>query len=367
MRAKIEQAGNRIELTVGEKVIFYEVEGISMPSLSDFSFAIWHLLPGAIKCGGVVEIDGPVDSKVVENAESISRIWELWQPDQFQEIKVTGTSQSPALPDRKSELVCFSGGIDSTQMLLRLGENRTPAYALTVCGMDYAHDDKQMRFAALLERSAPLLKELNYRQIVLRTNVKQIARGYHSYAMMLAGNTFLFSSLFKHAYFAAERTHEMEFLIFPWGLNHITDNKFVGSQFSLQPLCDDISRAEKCAEIAQNAVALRGLSFCSNHDRRPENCGICRKCLRTKAMFLGMTGLIPDIFLDRSADSHTIDQIDLADRGERTFIIDLVQKARAKGTIRYIASLDRRVKELRRPEKSGLGKIMRIAKRVGLA
>ena len=48
----------------------------------------------------------------------------------------------------------------------------------------------------------------------------------------------------------------------------------------------------------------------------PENCGVCKKCILTKAMFLATTGRLPDIFLDTAFDA------------------ELMQKLRVKGYVR---------------------------------
>src|SRR5262249_33314352 len=55
--------------------------------------------------------------------------------------------------------------------------------------------------------------------------------------------------------------------------------------------------------ILNSKTALNSLAFCWNRKIQPENCGVCPKCLRTKMLFLAVTGLIPDIFQNQSIPS----------------------------------------------------------------
>ena len=54
----------------------------------------------------------------------------------------------------------------------------------------------------------------------------------------------------------------------------------------------------------------------------PENCGVCKKCIRTKAMFLATTGRLPDIFLDTAFDAELMQKF-LVKGHERTYVFDL--------------------------------------------
>lgn len=295
-RFMVRQSGNRVELLGGRETIWYEVAGERLPELTDHSFAIWHLLPTAIREGFDIEIDGPVCTLVVEHAEAMAQTWELWQPTLCREVRITGSlSASAPAGGRTPTMTMFSGGVDSTHMVVSRGEQAGGATAVTVHGMDYAPDDAA-GFDALLRQTAPLLERLGYRRIVIRSNAALTTRGFHAHGMALAGHAFLLASLFETAHLAADNNWQLDLLQFPWGLNHVTNRLFHGRSFRLETHEEHLSRSEKIGRLAGDPAALAAITFCKRRDLRPRNCGLCRKCVRTKAMFLGMTGGIPPIF-----------------------------------------------------------------------
>ena len=171
----------------------------------------------------------------------------------------------------------FSGGVDSTHMLLRRGRREPRSTVLTLQStMENAEG-----FAELLRRTQPVLDDLNYDRMIVRTNAipfrPEVSRGgpklkpikYHSYALLLAGPAFLLSDLFSEAYFAADLSWEQDVPAFPYGSNHITNRYLQGSNFRLQVLDDDVTRTMKIADIAASQTALQTLSFCTQQRVSP--------------------------------------------------------------------------------------------------
>ena len=72
----------------------------------------------------------------------------------------------------------------------------------------------------------------------------------------------------------------------------------------------------------------------------PDNCGTCRKCIRTKAMFLVSTGSIPEIFVDNSFNEVLAQQM-ARKFSERVHLFDIYHCARNRGV------LDNLIHELR--------------------
>jgi hypothetical protein len=297
---RVRQHGNRVELHGGSEVIWYEAAGIDLPPLTDHGFAIWHLLAAAIHEGFDIELDGPVADDTLENARLFARTWELWQPSRFREVRIErrGPAPGPRPAGRRPELAMFSAGVDSTTMFLRLGVRPERGTALTVHGMDYAPDN-EAGFNALIDQSAAFLERQNYDRITLRTNAMQIVHGDHAWGLALAGHASIFADLFERAVFAADHTWEIDLAIHPWGSNHVSNRFFHGEGFAVHSLTEDLSRSQKMLLLANDPQALATISVCRRRDLRPRNCGVCQKCVRTKAAFLGMTGSIPDIFIDR--------------------------------------------------------------------
>lgn len=343
----IKQDGNRIELDGANIPVFYEISGADLSPLTDHSFAVWHLLPGAMKQGSDIHIDGPVDPVVIANAREFSRIWELWEPHKFHEVSITA-SEEAVLPEskRRPQLVCFSGGIDSTHMLLRLGVQEERGTTLTVHGMEIDQQNID-QFGELLHWTDPLLEHLNYGRITVRTNATQIGGGYHSWALTLAGCTFMFRHAFERSVFASDFTAAEDFLTFPWGSNTVTNRLLAGTDYRLDSLCEDFSRVAKIGEIVSNPVASRTLSFCKRKVLRPKNCGTCSKCVRTKMMMAAVLGtVVEDSFTDPTLNRQLVYSVDISPSIERSFFISTYQMARANGTLSAIPGLAERFESL---------------------
>jgi hypothetical protein len=337
----VRQKGNRVEIHGLPELIHYDVAGIDLPPLTDHSFAIWHVVPILMRRGGRLVVDGPVDPVVIENAERIARAWELWEPAKYRAVEVTA-SELKAEASSGPDLLLFSGGVDATHMLLSIGRQKIPAFALTMGKRDYPDPAK---FAALLEMTDPLLAELNYRRIVLKTNASDFPKGRHQYAMELAGAAFLLSGVVGRSFFAADCTWEQDMLISPWGLNHVTNRYLRGSHFETRALYDDVSRAGKVDEISRSIAALNSVSFCKRKEARPRNCGTCSKCLRTKLMFVATGHAIPDIFIDRTFDAAKfIRKIDTSNRVERAFMVDAYQYARDLGVLASLPGIEDKIR-----------------------
>lgn len=345
---KISQKGNCIELSGASRPVFYEITGTDLPTLTDYSFAVWHLLPSAMKNGEAIHIDGPVDPAVIANAEEFSRVWELWEPAKFREVTITSSEKTvPSEKGRQQQLACFSGGIDSTHMLLSLSRQEIAGTALTVHGMeiDYQNIDQ---FDDLLRWTNPLLDHLNYDRITVRTNATEIGGGYHSWGLTLAGCAFLFSYAFERCIFAADLTAAEDFLAFPWGLNTVTNRLLAGTNYRLESLCEDVSRVGKIRAVVSNPTALHTLSFCKKKVLRPRNCGVCNKCVRTKIMMIAALGrVVEESFIDPALNRKLVYSIDLSHPIERAFLISTYQFARNNGTLSAVPGLEERFESLR--------------------
>jgi hypothetical protein len=339
----INRNGNRVNVVGGPCDVFYEIEGIDLTPIENWGFCVWHMLAWAMRRGTNIHVAGPVDQGTIASAEQFTRVWELWNPRRFRFVRITAEAVAPAPnPNRRADLVMFSGGLDSTDMLLRIGHRQHPGLVLTIHGFDHALRATSA-FEAALAKTRPLLADLNYDRVVVRTNAAAVAQDFHSWGPRLMGTAALLSPLFKEGVFASSFTMEQDMAVHPWGDNHVTDRLLRSDDFALTPLYD-ISRLEKAANVAANSVALKGLVFCNNLRNKSRwelgvNCGLCEKCIRTKAMFAVETGSIPEIFVNMHLD---IDRLNLDDRIEKAFFIDLYQRGRELGTLANVPGLERR-------------------------
>ena len=344
----IKQTGNKVEVHGGDLAITYEVFGMDLPEMADVSFAIWHLVPQAMVSRSSIHIKGVVDPLVIRNAKRLSRIWEMWAPTRFREVKISADEMlSPSRQARGRDIVFFSGGVDSTFYLLNRGQRPRGGHVLTIHGMDYKFEDSD-RFSELIDKTTPLLRNLNYKRVIIRTNAASYSQGARlTHGFTLSGCAFLLGDLFDEAILAADYTWEQDMVSFPWGTNHVTNRHLSGTDFKIETGSMEWTRTEKVEAIAKNHIACDSISFCVNYDMRPHNCGKCSKCIRTKAMFIASTGSVPAIFKDASLVEADLQGIDLPDRNEYAHFADLFLHARARGNLHKLPGLEKAMTEFR--------------------
>jgi hypothetical protein len=305
-------------------------------------FAVWALLPIAMAKGRDLHIVGVGDSLLCENAAKISCVWETWLPRSFRRLSVTFESYEPSPPNSTSQdLVFYSGGIDSTHNLLTRAREGKRQSLLTIQGMDYKDDQ---RFAALLRKTETFANINSHERLAIKTNLPSVYKKYGlsggiTHGFSLAASAFLFSRLFVRAEIAADYTRAQEYLVHPWGTNSLTNQFFASNAFHLNTAHLELGRTEKVGLIAESDLALGSVSFCKDDTFRPENCGRCSKCVRTKAMFLVSVGYIPGIFIDSGFDFDLFNQLNLNKKTERAFLLDLWLSARTRGTVNLVPGL----------------------------
>ena len=336
----IAQDGNEIAARGDGVEVNFAVEGIDLPPKADANFAVWGLLPWAMEGGFNLHINRPIDPLVAANAERVSQIWEMWVPNRYRSIKVSGEGGwSRGQSKRQNRVQLFSGGIDSTYSVWK---NRDNGYVATVCGVDRTDESN---IGQLIAKTDPLIEALNYRRIVIRTNAQRAPTAI-THAFTLAGGLFLLSDLFAEGTLAANSTYAEDMATFPWGTNHVTNEYLAGSDFSVRTVGADVARTDKIAAIMDAGLDPRTLSFCRKLDVMPDNCGTCRKCIRTKAMFLVSTGSIPEIFVDNSFN-ETLAQEMAKKFSERVHLFDIYHCAKSRGVLDKIPTLTALVEQCR--------------------
>lgn len=348
----IKHLPSRIELIAGDISIYLEISGFEIEHVSD-DFAVWLMLPIAMKQGKNLHIKGTVDPLVILKAEKLSYIWAMWVPGLYSPIKVTADHSMQTAPtqSKAAEVILFSGGIDSTHAMIQRGRTGNGNLAVTVHGMDYrAKDDA--RFQSLITKGLPLIKELAYKGAYVKTNAADYVDPLsYSHGFLLASILFLFSHHFKKGVIASDCTWEQDMLISPWGSNHVTNEYFCSEHFKLETAEANFSRIQKISAIAAHPIALNTVSFCKNYKSRPENCGQCTKCIRTKTMFIAELGYCPPIFNVTELTKQQVDSISLEKKSDFMFFFDVVLSARANGNLQKLAGLESKVESYIAQEK----------------
>ena len=172
--------------------------------------------------------------------------------------------------------------------------------------MDYRLEDKE-KFEAFKGKIAPFSRLVGDGHIFVSTDAHACYRtrrvnkwGHFSHIFVLAGSGFLFSEEYDEILIAADYRIDQQFIAHPWGSNSATNIYYDDGYTRLTTLESNLSRTQKMATVLTSSEALQSVSFCSNYRWRPDNCGRCQKCMRTKVMFFVATGSVPEIFAERS-------------------------------------------------------------------
>jgi len=111
----ITQNANSVGIHGDSLSLQFAVEGIDLPQNVDASFSVWSILPAAMAAGFNVHIEHPIDPGVAANAEQLTRIWEMWIPNRYRSVTVSGEGEwSRNRKQRFPRVDLYSGGVDST-------------------------------------------------------------------------------------------------------------------------------------------------------------------------------------------------------------------------------------------------------------
>jgi hypothetical protein len=271
-------------------------------------FAVWAFLPLAMRLGRDLQIEGAGDELTAHNAEKLSDIWSCWLPHLYLPVNVrfAEASAQRIANEPEASLMLYSGGIDSTYSLIANDWQVKPDL-LTVQGMDYQYLD-DVGFANAARKTSVLTDHYAARRIFIKSDAYATYTATKlnvrlTFPFVLAASGFLFSENYRELLIAADFSLHQQFMAFPYGSNSATNPFFASSGFKMMTHGDDVTRAEKLIPISRTPAALASISLCKDKKIRPENCGLCIKCLRTKHMFLAATGGIPEnCFLDSGID-----------------------------------------------------------------
>jgi len=301
------------------------------------NFAAILLLPLAMASRQDLVIPGRGDPVLAHNLSRLSRVWQAWMPELFEEVTVSfETSHTLPRASSSRDLVLFSGGVDSTYNLLNRVSRGESQDLLTVHGLDYRyHDDA--KFSSLLEKTSAFSTAICENHYRIKTDAYDAygALGIDSglaHIYVLAGLLFMHETQYRAGEIAADYSRIEEYLFWPWGTSSVTNDYFSGSSFALRTADQDIDRVQKMELLASSPEALSGLSVCKDYSFRPNNCGVCAKCLRTKLQFEAATGDVPKIFAD--SRGITAAQIRyLSDKGkhEQVFLLQAFHYAARRG------------------------------------
>lgn len=281
----------------------------SFAGLERADYAAWYFLPIAMRLGRPLFIHGTGSAATAAGFQKMSRIWQSWLPGHFSATTVhfSKPQARAPLPAAAGDLLFYSGGLDATHVALKRLNTGQRQDVLTIRGMDYSLSDEEA-FARLLAKTDAFAARLSSTRIILQSNAYDLYRrhgvnlkDHHlAHAFALAGAGFFHAGHYRNLILAADERIDGEFMTFPWGTNLVTNRLFQDDQTAIVTEGDAWTRIEKLITVQQSPDALQSLSFCWNRRIQPDNCGVCRKCLRTKLLSLAALGRVPEIFVERA-------------------------------------------------------------------
>lgn len=322
-------------------------------------FAVWLFLPIAMRLNADLHIEGSGTDKTVSNALKMSQIWSTFMPSHFSDVSVTFNnilSPDSSITTYNEDTLCFySGGIDSTYCIAKKSEYDNTLSLLTVHGMDYSYNDEN-KFNDFKEKTASFVNLYGNKHLFVKTNAYDTYKKYsvnikkhhvgHIFALASCG--FIYSGYYKNIIIASDDRLDQQFMGYPWGSNSATNYLFDDGITSLITENDDITRSEKMPFLMKSETCLQSLTFCGNKKNRPNNCGVCSKCLRTKLMFLASTGIIPDIFITKGIPENAMKVFDVNSAGGQAIFMDLYYCAKNNNRLHLIPELEEIVKKIKK-------------------
>ncbi|WP_319824233.1 hypothetical protein [Thalassovita sp.] len=342
LRVEVLCTGDRVVVGSDAFEVFFET---SEDVTDSANFAVWTALPFAMRLGRPLHIVGRVSPVLLRNARHIARLWTMWAPDLYRDIDIS-TSEQGETPctGQDRELMTFSGGVDSTVALAEhVRQTGRKPDVLTVLGMDYRRGDTE-RFQKLLDRTAEFRRQRTGAHLIVKSDAASVMRRFgipadRGFGFQLAASFFLFEHRYGHFLTAADFADFQECLVGPYSTSSCLTHHYSsgGSQSRLLGL--ETTRAEKVAMLLNDDLALRSVSFCKDYNTRPDNCGACSKCVRTKAMFFAHSQKVPDIFLTPGFTPNDLGSVDMSRTFERIFAQDVLSMARQHGNETYFTRL----------------------------
>ena len=344
------QNGNRVDINADGIGIYFAVDGIALPDEIDATFAAWALLALAMEQGFNIHIKRPIIEKLRRTPNACRNFGRCGRRAGTDRSGLAGRAHGHG--HRASIYPTFSCIRAASTPPTPCSRMAIPRSAATLPrSSELIRATRRLGFKKLIAMTDPLLERLNCQRIIIRTDANRKPSEY-AHGFTLAASLFLLSELFEGGAIAADRTLAQDMVTFPWGTNHVVNPYFSGSDFTVRSIGHEIGRTEKIAALAEAKIDFSILSFCRQRDFIPDNCGVCNKCIRTKAMFLAVTGTLPDIFVDMRLDEELMRKLHLK-RNERTHAFDLYFYAKERGILDFIPGLASLVEHYRRLDLAG--------------
>jgi hypothetical protein len=343
--------------------IFFDLLGTTAPPPSILDGFLFGIIFYAMRLGEDIRVEGSVSFQGLANLNEFQEAWSLWKPHLYKKIRVLPDNivESACPQGSKNAIAAFSGGVDSIFTALRhstklLGSASYPLddAVLMVHGFDVPLSAPE-QFAALQERTEPLLDELNLNLLTIKTNSKEVNIQDWEDSHMAQLACCLHQYSYRFCYALAGSTDPYDALFLPWGSNPATDHLLSSDAMRLIHDGAGYSRTKKIALIATHKTAMQVVKVCWEGKDTSKNCGHCEECIRAQLNFLAVGVARPPCF-EKPIDLDEISHFRLQDN---TYlgVVSTYNYAREHGiTDEWVSILKTRIERYRHPP----GKIRKL-------
>lgn len=288
---------------------------------------------------GTLRVHGAMSRKALRNMHEMLLAWSRWKPERYRQIEIVSDRivdvRRPVTEERA--IAAFSGGVDASFTALRHAvslqsasdSTRYPLQSLLmVHGFDvdvYNFDD----FNRLTARVRPLVDALQLDFRAVRTNSRdlRLQDWDDSSALELAACMHMQADDFQYGLIGSTKSYDT--LVLPWGSNPVTDHLMSGGGFEIVRDGAGFTRTDKVAGIMRYPLACRTLKVCWAGPDQAENCGRCRKFVRTQLNFLAAGASTPPACFPGDLDIERIEAITITNVAQAVEFSSLLVAAAA--------------------------------------
>ncbi len=242
-------------------------------------FVLPLTLLSAMKLGVPLDIEAPVDARLLEVLPKIQDIYAAWG---YGKRIAVGATARPYEGGREGRGVAcfFSGGVDSWYTVMKHRDEITDL--VYVQGFDVALSDTWRR-GKVLELVQRVARHLGKRLIEVETDLRETFRpmvkwDYH-HGGALAAVALLAGNGFRKVFIPGTFTYADQV---PLGSHPLLDPLWSTGAVDIVHDGCEASRLDKLRYIGGEALVQELLRVCWRNVGQEMNCGVCEKCLRTR-------------------------------------------------------------------------------------
>lgn len=335
------------------------------------ALAALGLLP-AIELGVPLVIAADVSQQLSRTLPDIQTLLCSWHPN-CRPVPVSWQGTARRKRSATTAGVFFSGGADSFYTLVETGKRA--GALITLIGADIAPDNQAGR-ARLESLARRVAKARGIAPIIIGTDLRRVSDpmiGWDDYhGCVLAAAAHLLSGTISTGIVAASA--DAVAWRYPWGSSPLLDPLWSSEAVALEHHgC--LPRTEKFARLKECALAMDNLRVCYE-SAEGENCGRCAKCTYAR-LALEALGVEQGPFPPAPPDMNALRVTDMASETKHAALARLARengrddiaaateralaayrRRAARGRILPVATLKRRVKQIKRRARLKAGRLI---------